>query len=358
MPLWLLADEGGVVERSYDANAVIAALPVAGPDSFAIVTPPALTMIRSFDLPDLTPKQAKEAARRMAIDESLGAPDALHVAVSGPEPKDSARYHAVSIATTEMEKILDTARQRGLDPDHIIPAGLLLPESAQGEGYIRASFGPSRCARGYGLVLPGREALADAIIGDAPVTNWTVAQTEAALLTGLLDAPGDLRSGAYALERDVTGSRRWLVRMGFLVLGVAVASLLTDVAQIVRFHRAAHRLDARTLAITQPFVGHSDDAGAAEDRLNALMVAKGAGTGSFTGLMSLIGQAKEPLPGVAIRQLDRGPNGEMRIMLTSRSAEDIESVSSALRVYGLRVEQDPAASGPDGRHSALMVVAP
>lgn len=358
MPLWLLADEGGVIERSYDAKAVIAALPAAGPDSFVIVTPPALTMIRSFDLPDLTPKQAQEAARRMAIDESLGAPDALHVAVSGPEPKDGSRYHAVSIATAELEKILDTARQRGLDPDHIVPAGLLLPEPAEDEGFVRASFGPSRCARGYGLVLPGREALADAVIGEAPVTSWTMAQAETALLAAIADVPGDLRSGTYALQRDVTGGRRWLVRMGFLVLGVAIASLLTDVAQIIRFHRAAHRLDARTLAVTQPFVGHSDDARAAEDRLNALMVAKGAGTGSFTGLMSLIGQAKEPLPGVAIRQLDRGPNGEMRIMLTSRSAEDIESVSAALRVYGLRVEQDPATSGPDGSHSALMVVAP
>tara|TARA_R110000782_G_scaffold78293_3_gene155923 strand:+ start:114175 stop:115248 length:1074 start_codon:yes stop_codon:yes gene_type:complete len=344
MPLWLGIDaDSGIYKRSYSLGEVTSGYYDAERDDFFIFTPPASTMVHSFELPDLPAKQAMEVARRMALDASLGDPDALHGVASNEGSGDGeASYHVTMIATGEMERLIGWAQGLGLDPDYIIPAGMLLPEPAQ--GYIRATLGPSCFARGKGLVLPGRGSLAREIMADAPVTDWTGREIDAAILAAVAHPPVNMRSGPFMRRADRGPRSRWLGRMAVLIACIGLLSLLINGVQLVKFHAATDRLDDKAISVAEPFVGQTDTARIAEDRINTLMAASGAGTGSFTALLSLVTRAVQPFPSVRITQIDRGVDGRLRIVATSQSAEDLDSLAQALRTSGLHMQKEPTSN--------------
>ncbi len=348
---WWHVEDGHVVARGQDVSP-----PVRTGDAPVIALVPAAdTVIRTLDMGDMSAAQAEAAARYRAADLSIGGD--LFVAVRALGRTEAGmRVRCATIARATLADHLAELALRGLDPDIIVPVGLLLPESDQP---VSATFGDLGADRLGDLVLPPDEALGALLLaGEAPVA-LDQDMRDAALVAALADPPLNLRQGDFARRTPLfalgAGQGRTLA---WLLGALALVSLAVPLAEIGKHYLGADLAERRALASAQRLVPGATDAVQAEQQIDARLAARGAGnmvaSVPLAGLLSAI----QPVPGVVIRQADYRPGGIIAAMIAAPRVEDLNTVLIALQNNGYKVTAANRSDATGQAVADITVLAP
>lgn len=318
-----------------------------------LVAPAAAVTLHRALLPDLAPRQALAAARLMAVENALGSPEELHVAV-GPRDPDGALDVAV-VANADMAGWLSWAQSHGLDPYPVVPAGLLLDRPD--EGFVRARVGAETIARDKSSAFAVDPELADLLFGDAAVVDVAEGEAIAALIAAADAPPLDLRQGVFArrTRRDFDWNlvRRAAVLVGLILLGALAISLV----RIFKLDNDTDRLDARTIAIAKTVDPGVTSAAQAEAALDVRAAAAGVGGRGFAGGAARVFAALDQSPSAVLTEYSLNADGTVRATIAAPTANDLDVAVAALRSSGAGATTTPATGG-DGRQSVVVTVSP
>lgn len=310
----------------------------------------AVTLHRAM-LPDLAPRQAQAAARLMAVENALGAPDELHVA-AGPRDPEGGLDVAV-VAKADMATWLGWAAANALDAQAIVPAALLLPRSD--EGFVRGRVGAETIARDRSTAFALESGLAALLIDDVPVADLSEPELAANLVAAVADPPLDLRQGAFA-RRQRRGIDWALVRRAAILTGsILLIALAMALIRIARLDADSARLDAQAVANARTMLPTVGDAAQAEAALDARAAALGvAGRGFANGAARVFG-ALEQAPGAVLTEYSVNNDGTVRAVIAAPTTGELDAAVAALRAGGAGTATT-AAPGSDGRQSITVTV--
>lgn len=321
---WLLLEGGGVAARGGPDDLV--ELPAGTRTALAV--PGAAVAIHWLELAEgLTQVQAAAAARLMLADASAESLADMHVATGIAERG----LTPVALAPNAL-----MAEWVAGDPDMIVPAPLLLlpPET----GLVRRDAGTVPEYRGAGAAFSVEPEIAELLTGDTPVRALDEADYEAGLAAALSPPLLNLRQGTWARRRQWRVDAPGVRRVGWLVLALAVLSLVVLLAQIMRYSSAASRL---------------------EDEAAALTARNPAATGGprFTPLAAGLFAAIQAVPNVELTRLDYRADGTLTATVTGDTPATLQALRRQIETMGLQV-QEGAPQPPAGRPAAELLLRP
>jgi general secretion pathway protein L len=321
---WLLLEGGGIVARGGPDDLV--ELP-AGTRT-ALTVPGAEVAIHWLELAEgLTQAQAAAAARLMLADASAEGLGDMHVAVGVAEG---------GLTPVALVPNASMAEWVAGDPDVIVPTSLLLlsPE----EGLVRYGAGAVQDYRGAAAAFSVEPEIAALIIGEAPLRDIDETEFEAGLAAAVAPPTVNLRQGAWARRRQWKVDATSVRRVGWLVLALAVLSLVVLLAQIMRYSSAASRL---------------------EDQVAALGAHNPAANGGprFTPLAAGLFAAIQAVPNVELSRLDYRADGTLAATVTGDTLATLQALRRQIETFGLQV-QEGAPQPPAGRVSAELLLRP
>lgn len=350
---WWRVDDGHVVARGQDFSP-----PVQGNEdgdaAVLALLPAADTVIRVLDMGAMGAAQAEAAARYRAADLSIGGD--LFVAVRALGGTGNMPVLCATMARADLAGHLAELALRGLDPDIIVPVGLLLPAS---EHPVSASFGDLGVDRLGDLVLPPDESLGALLLGEEPPAALDQEARDAAMVAALADPPLNLRQGDFARRTPLlalgAGERRTLA---WLLGALLLISLAIPLIEIGKNYLGADLAERRALASAQRLVPGATDAAQAEQQLDARLAARGTGNSMATVPLSGLLSAMQPVPGVVIRQADYRPGGIVAAMIAAPRVEDLNSVLIALQNNGYTVTAANRSDATGQAVADITVLAP
>lgn len=324
---WWLT-EGGRVSARGDAETPV---PEALPDHVVAVAPAEAMTIHAAELGGLATQQARTAARLLVADTSVAPVETQHVAVGAPDGPD--RSVAV-IGNGRISAWIESLQSRGIDPDSVLPAPLLLarPES----GFVRATIGAETVLRGRSAAFADDPGLTDLLVGDAPVEDVDPEP----LILAALDAPElDLRQGAFAKRSRFRIDWPLVKRLGTLAAGIAAVTLLIALVQTFRYGFAADALDAEAEQVARaaaPNAGPNPVSG-----MEARLAARRGGGLGFTATAGALITAIQAVPNVELSSLAFESDGLLRATVLAPGAPEAEALRARIRATGLTVEATP-----------------
>lgn len=340
-PHWWRVIDGRVTQSGTGTN-WLGATGMARLDENCVVlmlVPTTLVTLHAVSFPDMPVRQGRAAARLTAMESAIGSPEALHVVAAGSN--DAADPHDVAIvARTDMVHWLDWARQHGLDPDHMMPAAMLLPRPDI--GFVRGVIAGQFVLRGDTGALLADDPIASAVVGDAPVVDIAPEAITAAMIAALDACPLDLREGAFALRKRRALDRGGLTQIAIILGFAALCSLLIAIVLIAKYSLGANALDARTVEAAQTVLPNVTDAASAQVQLDAELARTGKG-GGFTGPLSGLYRALQAAPNVSITTMNHSADGTLRVTLAGTRAEDINAALIALQEAGFTITATSSA---------------
>lgn len=350
---WWRVDNGHVVARGQDFSPPSAP---AGDDPSAVMAlvPAADTVIRTLDMGDMSAAQAETAARYRAADLSIGGD--LFVAVRALSGSAPVPVLCATVARARLADHLAELALRGLDPDIIVPIGLLLPG---GDQPVTATFGDLGADRLGDLVLPPDEALGALLLGESAPAPLDQDARDAALVTALADPPLNLRQGDFARRTPLfalgPGQGRTLA---WLLGALLLVSLAIPLIEIGKNYLGVDLAERRALASAQRMVPQATDIVQAEQLLDAKLAARGAGNTIATVPLAGLLSAMQPVTGVTLRQADYRPGGIIGAMIAAPRVEDINAVLIALQNNGYTVTAAPRSDATGQAVADITVLAP
>ena len=321
---WLLLESGGVAARGGPDDLV----EVPAGTQTALAVPGAEVTVHWLELAEgLTLAQAAAAARLMLADASAEGLADMHVAVGTPER---------GMTPVALAPNASMAAWVAGDPDVIVPSPLLLlpPE----DGLVRRDAGAVPDYRGAAAAFSVEPDIAGLLIGETPVRALDEADYEAGLVTALSPPVLNLRQGAWARRRQWKVDGSSVRRVGWLVLALAVLSLVVLLAQIMRYSSAASRL---------------------EDEAAALNTRNPAANGGprFTPLAAGLFAAVQAVPNVELSRLDYRPDGTLAATVSGDSPATLQALRRQIETFGLQV-QEGAPQPPAARPAAELLLRP
>ena len=287
-----------------------------------------------------TRRQAEAVARVAAVNSSLGDDEKLHSASAVAD--DGSIVTAVTEKDT-MAAWLDWARQLGADPNHVVPAGALLPLS---DSWTAAAFGDEHVIGRRGTVLPDERDLAAAIVGDSRIEALNEEQVRSALAHAAEAPPIDLRTGRFARSRRVAMEGKQIRQLAILAALIPLVLLAWALVVILKLERSTGRLDAETVAVATAALGKPVTAETAESEL-----AQRVGSSAFGGLMApltAVYQGLQQEQSVSATSIAYTPDGTLSVTFAAPNADPVNRVLVALQRDGYRVTAVPRQSS-DGR---------
>lgn len=283
-----------------------------------------------FTLPDLAARQAEGVAKVRVLEQSLGAVHVVARHVDGDEVVTG------TIDPTILETGLDMLKARGLDPDVIIPFGLLLPSDP--EHVLRAELDGNIVLRGNQFTIPDEPAFRKMFVGDAPILDMESTALHQALQLASVNPALNFREGAFAKREPrviaTPGQRKWI----FLLSGFCiVATLLLGVATYAKYSLATSAENERALAAAQRINPAISDITQAEAQLSSALQQKGLAEGRFTPLSAGLWRAVQTSPNVSVRELRFARDGILSVVLSAPDAGSINKVLIAVQRDGFRV---------------------
>lgn len=243
---------------------------------------------------------------------------------------------AAQIEADLLDRWIDWAAGKGLDPDHIVPlSSLVAARDAK--------------ARRHDPRFRVDADLAALIFDDEPVRPMDDAGFQAALPAALLKQPIDLRQGRAVRRSGWRGSAAWRRRMARYAVALLLLIALAPVARIGRMAFEAWRFESAALHVARRALGDPGLAGdphaALRDRLIAL---HGPGMG-FSAAAAVLFDAVARTPDVELSGLsfDRGM---IVAGVTSTGPADLARLVERIGQRGLIVETMPGA----GRGSSVL----
>lgn len=283
-----------------------------------------------LSLPDLEPRQAEGVAKIRALEQSLGDVHAVARHVVADD------VVAATIDATFLETGITMLQAGGLNPDVVIPFGLLLPADAQ--HIVRAELGNSVVLRGHRFSVPDEAVFRTIFAGDASVVDMNNMALHRALRDASVQPALNFRDGIFAKREPrifaTPVQRAWILRLlGFCIL----ATLLLGVAAFTKYSLATSAENERALAAARKINPAISDIAQAEAQLASALQQKGLAEGRFTPLSAALWRAVQASPNVSVRELRFGRDGILSIILSSPDAGSINKVLIAVQRDGFRV---------------------
>ncbi|MEP7348900.1 MAG: GspL/Epsl periplasmic domain-containing protein [Sphingorhabdus sp.] len=283
---------------------------------------------------DLEPRQAESVARLHAIEHSIGPVHAVSRHIG----------EGLVLTATVSPAILDYGlaclEAAGLNPDIVIPAGLVVDGPA--EGYVRFLIDDAGVLRGARLAAPDESALHTLLVGDAPVAMLDAETVQSMMVAATIDPAINLRQGAFA-KREYRSfatplQRLWIKRLFVLLL---LASLLLALATWAKYQIAASAENDRALAAAQKIDPSITDIEQAEAAIDRAFAQKGLGRRRFAPISAGLWQAVKVSPNVSIRELRYGEDGIMTVVLAAPDANGANKALIAIQQSGYRITATP-----------------
>ena len=353
---WWRADGGHMAARGQDFTPP--SLPAHSGDAPVVALVPAAdTVIRLLDMGEMSGPQAEAAARYRAADLSIGGDVFVAVRALGKAAAEGGMLVlCATIARATLADHLAELALRGLDPDIIVPVGLLLPASDQP---VSATFGDLGADRMGDLVLPPDEALAGLLLGESDPFVLDADARDAAMLAALANPPLNLRQGEFARRTPLFALAPGQGRMLAWLLGALVlVSLAVPLVEIGKHYLGADLAQRRALASAQRLVPDATDVAQAEAQLDTRLAARGTGNSVASVPLSGLLSAMQPVPGVVIRQADYRPGGMIGAMIAAPRVEDLNAVLIALQNNGYKVTAANRSDATGQAVADITVLAP
>jgi general secretion pathway protein L len=314
------------------------------------LVPAALAPVEDKPLPAMPVPQALAAERLALTGRGLGAGE-RHVAVA----VDGERLLAAGVAGADMDLWLGELAVAGLDPDALVPAGLLLPRPDAGA--VTGEIAGQSLARTLDAAFAGEGVLVEALAGEAVAVALDPRDVLARLLAVHVAPPLNLRQGAYG-QRRVSFFRvpAWgqLARMAAVAALLALALMVT---WVIKWNRDSSVREEVALAAVQAKFPSVTDLDSAERAVAAELARRGTGGSSFSAAAAAVLSAMQPVPGVKLRDLGYSADGTLRFTAAAPRAEDVNVVLLALQADGWKVTVPPAlAPDPTGATVAAITV--
>lgn len=326
---WIV--EGGAVALRGSSDTV---LPDDLPERVVAIAPAGAMTIHVAELGSLATQQARTAARLLVADTSAVPVETQHVAVG---EADGADRSVVVIGNGRVAAWLEQLQERGLDPDAILPAPLLLPRPET--GFVRAVIGAEAVLRGRSAAFADEAGLTELLVADAPVENVDAEP----LILAALDAPElDLRQGAFTKRSRFRVDAGLVRRLALLGVAIALVTLLIASVKIARYSFGASALDTQGEAIARS-AGVDSTA-----NLQARLAARRGGGLGFTATAGALASAVQAVPNVELASMDFDSDGLLRATILAPGPAEAEALRSRLRNMGLAVEATPF-QGENGR---------
>ncbi len=287
-----------------------------------------------LSLPDLEPKQAEGVARIRVAEHSLGSVHSVarHI---GDDVVITA-----TISPAVMEQGLARLMLRGLNPDIVIPAGLVV--DAHPDRVAKAEFDSLTVLRGPSFSIPDEPVFHDLLVGDTPVENVDAEALRFMLVAASEHPLLNLREGLFAkrvrTEWLTAQQRKWLAR---LLGGLVVATMLLGLVTWAKYRSATAAEDDRALAAAQKIDPSIQDIAQAEAALDRAFAQKGMAKGRFAPLSAGLWRSVKSSPNVSVRELRYGADGILTVVLAAPDANSVNKALIAIQQDGYRVTAMP-----------------
>ncbi|HYN46056.1 MAG TPA: type II secretion system protein GspL [Allosphingosinicella sp.] len=294
-----------------------------------LVVPGSEVAIHWLDLAEgLAPAQAAAAARLMLADASAEALADMHVAIGRTER---------GLTPVALAPNARMAEWVATDPDIVLPSPFLLLPPA--EGLVRRDVGAVPDYRGEAAAFSVETELAALLVGDAPVLAIGEEAFEAGLGEALAAPVINLRQGAFARRRQWRVDRSRVRRVVLLALALIAATLVLQVATIMRYAFAADRLEAEAA------------------RIGAFAPAGGDTGPGFAPLASILFDSVRAIPNVELTRIDYRRDGSLSAIVQVDSPATLAILRRHVEASGVAVETGGLQSGGP-RPSAELVLRP
>jgi general secretion pathway protein L len=322
---WLLLD-GGVVAVRGGPGVVLSQLQEGARTALAV--PGAAGTNHWLELAEgLTQAQAAAAARLMLADASAEGLGDMHVAIGNAEN---------GLTPVALAPNASMAAWVAGDPDLIVPTSLLLPPP--GEGLVRREAGAVPDYRGQAAAFSVEPEIADLLTGEAALRKVDEAEFEAGLAAALSPPAVNLRQGVWARRRQWKVDASSARRVGWLVLALAVISLVVLLVQTMRYSSAARAIEDETAAL-------GTRAPAGDNRPG------------FTPLAAILFTSIQAVPNVELARLEYRPDGTLVVTVTGDTPATLQALRRQIETGGLQV-QEGTAQPAGARPSAELLLRP
>ncbi|CAM3226382.1 hypothetical protein SPAN111604_11545 [Sphingomonas antarctica] len=284
------------------------------------VLPGALATVHRVELPGLTDKQARAAARLIVGEASLSPVEALHVAIGAD---DDGWRTVVAVERDVVAALLATLAEEGVDPDAVVPAALLLTRPV--DGAVQATIGDETIVRTSTSAYVAESGLAE-LLGDTPAI-LSDAERDDAIAAAVATPEVDLRQGAFAR------SRRWTIdwvaarRLGRLAVVLLILTVAIELIAVARIDATAKRIERANAAAAMP-----------------------ASAPRALPLAGMAVAAVAATPGTEIASLSVDGAGALRVIVRGQNAAALDQAQARLAGSGVRISAGPTAM-TDGRAS-------
>lgn len=348
-PRWLRLGVDGVVARGTGDP------PAADGDRVVAVAPAADVTLHWAVLPDRSEAQALAAARVLVAEASAAPIAALHVAI-GREGDGEARPVA-TVAVARMQAWLDAMAARGIDPDAIVPAPLLLPAPA--EGFVRADLGDTAVVRGPQAGFADEPALTAMLTGGAIPIAVDHATLEAAVVRAVAAPALDLRQASFARRRPRAtidwGQAR---RLGWLAAALLLVTFAIGLVRLVRENVEASSLEDRAETLARQGLWPGETVNNADRQLDdRLLGLRGPGQG-FTATAGAVFAAIRAVPEGEATAMSFDGKGALRISVATQGEGGANDLKRQIEAMGFTVRQNGSFVSAGGRISGDFIVTP
>lgn len=285
-------------------------------------------------LPDLEHKQAEGVARIRAAEHSLG-----NIHSAARHIGDDAVVTA-TIAPAVIEQGLSRLILRGVNPDIVIPMGLVVKPNP--DHVLRAEFDGTSVLRAAEFAFPDEAVFRDLLVGNLDVEEVHTDTMRAMLVAASVHPLLNLREGQFAkrvrTEWLTTAQRKWIVR---LLGGLVAASLLLGLVTWAKYKSASTAEDDRALAAAQKIDSSIQDIAQAESALDRALVQKGMAKGRFAPLSAGLWRSVQSSPNVTVRELRYSADGILTVVLAAPDSNSINTALIKIQQDGFRVTATP-----------------
>ena len=340
---WLTLDERGVTGEGEG-------VPAASDQRLVAVAPADAVTLHWAELPSRSPAQAAAAAR-LAVAEASAAPLAeLHVAV-GDEGNPNRPIAVVDAQA--MRDWLAALATRGIDPDAMIPAPMLLPRPE--DGYIRADIGGEGVVRGVAAGFADEARLTELVTGGVAPATLDRDTLAAALVDAAAAPPLDLRQGIFAKRRRVSLDWPLIRRLAIMSATILLLTLMIDLVRIVCYNTEAGAMETRADALGRTALPRGETATDVDRQIDERLASvRGPGLG-FSTTAAAAYAAVRATPGTELTGLDFSPNGSLKLSVAAARESLPTDLKRALEAAGFTVTAGVFQSA-NGRVTGEMTV--
>ena len=339
LPWWMVEDGVVTARGAVHPDSDDGAFPVAETQMPVMALISATrSIVRWTDMGELAPRQAEAAAKLKIAEETLEPSGGLQsAAVHG----DDSRVLIVSMSDADLQSGLDMLARYDLNPDIIMPAGLVLP--ATEEGILRADFGSEiALLRRRDIISPDEPALRTALWPDQAMTELGTEELDACLARALAAPPINLRTGKFAKKNRMVAitPHQWRV-IAWLLLAGLLLSVLLAAATYWRYDNAAAREDERALTAARKIAPQVADAENALSALDKELIRKGAAGRQFTAPASALYAQIKSVQGARLSAMRYSGDGILAVTLSAPTVGPINAILAGLQEQGYVVTATP-----------------